>query len=476
MKKMKNKKSTKKKKTTSKKKIPNKKTKSKKKTKGKSVKKESAKKTSKKDKEIKETLNKIIDEITPEEKLINNHEKEIKNFINKIEKRIKKLNINAEVFLGGSFAKNTVVKKEKYDADIFIRFSKEYKNISKITKKILKGIKKQKVHGSRDYYRVRARKNFIIEVVPVLMINSPEEAENVTDLSYEHVNYINKKIKTKEILDEIKLAKSFCEANKYYGAESYINGFSGYALELLIIHYGSFLEFIKDMAKLKQGNQKLIIDIEKKYKNKNEIAFDLNQSKIQSPIILIDPTYKKRNSLAALSYETFENFKKTCKDFLEAQNKEKIKYFKKHKTNLKKVKKQSKKQDLNFILLEAKTNKQSGDIAGTKLSKFYKHLREEISKYFEIYNKGFNYDMKHSSKFFFVLKPKKEIIFMGPPVGDKENVKKFKKQHENVLQKRGRFYALEKVTNNPQEFIKNWKKSNKRKLKEMSIKKLKVLE
>ena len=37
---------------------------------------------------------------------------------------------------------------------------------------------------------------------------------------------------------------------------------------------------------------------------------NLNASKLNSPIILIDPTYKQRNTLAALSNETFENFKK----------------------------------------------------------------------------------------------------------------------------------------------------------------------
>ena len=58
-----------------------------------------------------------------------------------------------------------------------------------------------------------------------------------------------KKIKGK-ILDEIRLAKAFCHANGCYGAESYIKGFSGYALELLVYHYGSFQKFVKAITKL----------------------------------------------------------------------------------------------------------------------------------------------------------------------------------------------------------------------------------
>jgi tRNA nucleotidyltransferase (CCA-adding enzyme) len=93
----------------------------------------------------------------------------------------------------------------------------------------------------------------------VKKISKPKEAENITDLSYSHVNYIKKRIKNKKILDEIRIAKAFCYATNTYGAESYIGGFSGYAIELLVYHYGSFLKFIKAISKL--DGKKEIIDI-----------------------------------------------------------------------------------------------------------------------------------------------------------------------------------------------------------------------
>ena len=124
------------------------------------------------------------------------------------------------------------------------------------------------IHGSRDYLRIKISPSFFIEVIPAIKIKNPKEAENITDLSYSHVNYIKRKIKSQKILDEIKLAKVFCYANHCYGAESYINGFSGYGLELLIYYYGSFLKFIKTVSKIKE---KTVLDIEKDYKNKQEI-------------------------------------------------------------------------------------------------------------------------------------------------------------------------------------------------------------
>jgi len=65
----------------------------------------------------------------------------------------------------------------------------------------------------------------------------------------------------KKILDEIRIAKAFCYANNCYGAESYISGFSGYALELLVYHYKSFLKFIKSMVKLPNSPETCSISV-----------------------------------------------------------------------------------------------------------------------------------------------------------------------------------------------------------------------
>ena len=68
---------------------------------------------------------------------------------------------------------------------------------------------------------------------------------------------------------------------------------------------------------------------------------DLNSAKLNSPIILVDPTYKQRNALAALSDETFEKFKSACKKFLKNPS---LKSFEIKKTNLERVKVDAKKK------------------------------------------------------------------------------------------------------------------------------------
>ena len=417
---------------------------------------------------FKEVLERI--ELSPEE--MKKIKEKLENFLEKIKLEIKENSIGTEIFVGGSFAKKTIIKKDKYDIDIFLRFPKEYKDeLSSSTKKILSGIKNVLlVHGSRDYFRISKSKDLYFEIIPVLKVNNPKEAENITDLSYSHVKYINKKANPK-LLDEIRLAKAFCHANHSYGAESYVHGFSGYSLELLICHYGSFIKFAKAVSKT--GAEKLFIDIEKHYKNKQSILMDLNSSKLTSPIILIDPTYKQRNALAALSYETFEKFKKDCIKFIKNPS---IKSFEVQKTDLEKIKSNSRKNKNEFILIEAKTEKQKGDIAGSKLLKFYNYLSSEVEKLFLIKNKGFNYSGEKSARYFFVVKRKQEILFDGPNVNDEKNVKEFKKIHKGkIFIKNKRIHAKEKINFGIEMFLEDWKKKNQRRIKEMYVSELKIL-
>jgi len=356
-----------------------------------------------------------------------------------------------------------MIKKDVYEIDIFIRFDKKYKNknISDLTEKILMGGRNFiKIHGSRDYFKILLKNNLHLEIVPVIKILKPKEAENITDLSYSHVKYINKKIKNKKILNEIKIAKAFCYANKVYGAESYVRGFSGYSIELLINYYKGFLNFIKVMAK--QYKNKIIIDMEKSYKDKKEILLNINEAKLKSPIILIDPTFKQRNVLAALSNETFNKFREICKKFLRNPS---IDFFNEKKIDFNEIKEKFK----GAIFISIKTDKQEGDIAGAKLLKFYNHLCNEINKYFLIKNKGFEYNGQKIANFFLVAEPKKEILLTGPYLNDETNVKKFKLKHKSVFEKNGRIYAKEKYQKNLKNFINNWCERYYKKIKDMGI-------
>ncbi len=413
----------------------------------------------------------VLKDIEPSKKELDEIEINLNDFLDELNELIKKSGFEIEVFIGGSYAKRTLIRKGDYDIDIFLRFDKKIANdrISYITEKLLeKNWKIKKVHGSRDYFQVRIKDNLYFETIPVKKIKKPIEAENITDLSYSHVKYVRKKIKDKNLIKDIKLAKAFCHAKKCYGAESYINGFSGYGLELLVYNYGSFLKFINNIVKNKE--EKIIIDTEKQHKNKNEIMININSSKLESPIILIDPTNKYRNVLAALSKETLEKFKKDCTKFLKNPR---IKDFELEKIDFEKKRVFARKKKYDFIVIEARTNKQEGDVAGSKLLKFYNFISKEVEKFFNIKDKGFEYFEKDNCIFFFTAKRKDKIEMKGPKINDKKNVLKFKNKHKKTFKKKGRLYSTKKVDFNLKEFIDKIKKEDK--AKNMYIEKLKII-
>lgn len=410
----------------------------------------------------------VLQKINVEEDKQKFMQENLDRFLLKLNSRKRKLKIDVEFFVGGSFAKKTMIKKGVYDVDLFLRFNKKYpqENYSKLVKKILKftfGVKK--VKGSREYFQVKINNWFKIEVIPVRKISKSKEAENITDLSYSHVQYINKKVKQKKVIEGIKLAKAFTHAINVYGAESYIHGFSGYSLELLVYYYGSFEKMLKTLSK--PLSKKLVIDIENLYK-KGNVLLDMNGSKLESPIILVDPTLKERNVLAALSYEKFEIFQEKAREFLKKPS---IDFFKIKRIDLNLLKSNSLREGYEFIIIKTKTKKQSGDIAGTKLLKFHRTLVGEIDKFFEIKQEGFDYLDEKYGRNYFIVKRRNEILFTGPKENDKKHSLKFREEHKKVFVKSGKLYSKEKFNLTIKDFLEKWKIKNKRKIKEMYVSK-----
>lgn len=418
-------------------------------------------------KKINEVLKEALEEAKPSEKELADIVKKLNGFLDRLRINFDKFRIDAEIFVGGSFAKKTLIKKEKYDVDIFVRFDKKYADydISDLTYKALKetGSQIERIHGSRDYFKIDVEPWICFEIVPVMKVSNPKEAMNITDLSYYHVKYINKRLNGK-LADDVILAKSFCHANRVYGAESHIKGFSGYSLELLIQYYKGFMNFVKAIAK--SGDEKIIIDAEKHYKNKKQVLMDMNSSKLESPIILVDPTFKQRNALATLSSEVFNRFKAICKDFLKKPD---IKFFKLNYRDLKQVEKEARKKGYDFLLMRISTKVQKGAVAGSKLLKFYNLLANTICKYFDIKEKEFYYKNEQNAICFFIAKNKGELEIKGPPMDKAEEVKNFRKKHKKTFVKNKIVYARERIKSNLKKFVIDWDLKNSEITKSMYI-------
>lgn len=433
------------------------------------------------DSKVKSILDKVLQDIKPGKQelgIINNM---ADRFILLVGRELKKQRISAEAFIGGSLAKGTLLRRERYDIDIFVRFNyKRYsaqdKKLSSILEKIIKKVflkfklasrekkensryKFEKVHGSRDYFCIKFYNKkiglILFEIIPVLAINKPTEARNVTDLSFFHVNHIKKQISKKpKIIDEILLAKAFCYAHNCYGAESHIRGLSGYALEVLLIYYGNFINFIKAAvfwARNLEAGKKRIIDPSKHYKRTGDVLLELNEAKLISPIVLIDPTYQIRNIAAAVSPETLNKLIQACKEF---RKKPSLDSFKQQEINIKNLEKTAKRKKAMLCIVEAKTSKIKEDIAAAKLVKFFNFLVYLLERNdFKIMQKEIKFEKqkgKQKGLLFLIYKkpePCARVLIEGPPAKLAEHAKQFKQKYKKTFSRGNRIcaYASRKI-------------------------------
>ncbi|MFA5142462.1 MAG: CCA tRNA nucleotidyltransferase [Candidatus Woesearchaeota archaeon] len=353
-------------------------------------------------------------------------EHRIKPVLDKLNAAILKSRISADAIVGGSVAKGTYLPK--FDCDIFVRFDMKYvdKSISDLLEKILSVFPKvERVHGSRDYFKF-VSSGVEYEIIPVLHIDNAESAHNVTDVSPLHVTWVKKHING--MGDDVVLAKLFCKAQGTYGAESYINGFSGYMLEILVIHYGGFIGFLQGISKWKP---KHVIDHSKFYANHEDVFSKMNKAKIESPLILIDPVQKDRNAASALSHENFAKMILAAKNYLSSPS---VSYFKKVEFSLALIKKKAKECSGELVLVELSLETGKRDVVGSKIVKCFEHLRSELEKNeFKIIDCGWHWEKK--ALLWYIAYPKelpKLRSHQGPMVySSTEDIKRFMDKHKS---------------------------------------------
>ncbi|MDD5182387.1 MAG: CCA tRNA nucleotidyltransferase [Candidatus Nanoarchaeia archaeon] len=332
---------------------------------------------------------KVLKQIVPTEAEIDKLNTVI-NFAKKaVEDELKKQSLDADVVVGGSIGKNTWLR-ETHDVDIFVRFSTKYPETSLggLLGNIIKSVfpTAKITHGSRDYYQL-CYKGYDFDFVPVLKIDKAEFAKNSMDASPFHIAYVRNHSRINNIADQIRLFKAFAKAQGVYGAESYISGLSGYVSELLVIKYGGFLNMLEAFENLQP---KILIDIEKHYGDANDVFKLFSESKLSSPMIVIDPVMKARNAAAAMNYKTFSVLLFAIRKFLREPSEE---FFVQKPQKITALEAVSRKRGTLFIKKEVKQTEEKDDIFFSKLKKKVSQIHSELERQgIEVYDYGFLHD------------------------------------------------------------------------------------
>lgn len=417
-------------------------------------------------------MNELLEELKKEWRPSNKEASEVEGiaaaFVRKLDASLRKARISAKPVVGGSGAKGTWLRG-MHDIDVFVCFDYgKYKGKSGELSEFLAAAmrkafpKHERLHGSRDYFRT-ANQGYNFEVIPILNITRASQALNITDVSLLHSGWVNKKIsKNKAVADDIRLTKAFCRAQRAYGAESYVRGFSGYACEVLTAYYGSFLQLITAAAtkwkKQIPSGKKIIVDAERHYKGKDPLS-ELNQAKVQSELIVIDPVQKDRNATAALSSEVLEKFVDAAAEFTRKPAKS---FFEKQEVTVEKLRQKAKGKKLTVV--EAKPLPGKEDVVGAKLVKAFEHVLLQLKeKGFAVAESGWEWDKsrKGNAMFWYVMRkgaPEPELR-CGPPLSNKQHADNFRKEHagkggRKIFEKGGRLYAkIERAYRQPQQLI-----------------------
>ncbi len=242
-----------------------------------------------------EVLDKVKDklEISEEERAkINELVKEI---LEVLENKRKELGIEALIEVQGSFAHDTWLKEDK-DIDIFILGRSD--NIIEDALKLAKYSFPNHIERYAEHPFITVPyKGYNFDIVPAYLIEKGEKIRTAADRTRLHTSYLLEVLNDK-LRKEIRLLKLFLKTLDLYGAEIKVGGLSGYLCELLIIHYGSFMNLVRSSLEWKP--YKVIIG---DWKGRPE------------PIVVVDPVDPNRN--VASSFKKFDLFKFGCLLFLE---------------------------------------------------------------------------------------------------------------------------------------------------------------
>ncbi len=286
----------------------------------------------------------------------------------KIKKTLQDANIQAKIELIGSLSRDTWISGNM-DIDIFVILPYESTlSPEDLLKEIKKGIKLNwiKKH-SKHPYLYAVTDGIVLEILPSYEFKPGREIRSAVDRSPRHKQFIKQNLPVGSN-DEVRLLKQFMKGTETYGAEIKVHGFSGYLVELLIIHNdGKFLNVLKNANQL----------LDAKIAFQKNFAIDTKKFK-DDTFVLIDPIDENRNVASAVKKQTLANFIAAAQNYLKNPSKD---FFFPKQIKITKQKLQFMRESpLNICAIFHKEPKLADDILWGQLRRFEKSLLKYLDK------------------------------------------------------------------------------------------------
>ncbi len=261
---------------------------------------------------IKNIKKEVLKKVLPDKE----EQKRASKIANKIKKEVTKIaknyDLECEVTIEGSFAKNTWLKKEA-DIDIFMQVPKtlekrQLRNIClDVARASVKNFPIIERYAEHPYIETSID-GYTINIVPCYKCESNQWISAVDRTPF-HTEYMKNRLND-NLRNEIRIIKKFMKATGTYSAEIKVGGFSGMLCEILVLFYGSFDNLLHSASDWKD---KEIIDIENFYDGSVSEILDL----FNEPLIVIDPVDRNRNVASAVTEQKLWEFVSASRAFID---------------------------------------------------------------------------------------------------------------------------------------------------------------
>ncbi|MFP3984488.1 MAG: CCA tRNA nucleotidyltransferase [Candidatus Bathyarchaeia archaeon] len=377
---------------------------------------------------LEKILSKVLKKTTPnlEEKT------QVLALAKTLEKKVKdaaeKENLDVEIRVEGSVAKNTWLK-ESPDIDIFIRIPSTVPREAfgttylKIAKEATAGAEQIERFAEHPYLEA-VLDGIRVNIVPCYQAKKGKW-KSATDRTPFHTDYV-KRLLNEKLCGEVRLLKRFMKGIGVYGAEIRIGGFSGYLCELLVLFYGSFLQTLKAASNWKTP---IFIDL-KGYYNGRERELKLI---FEDALVMVDPVDKGRNAASAVRKTRLDEFVAASRAILEDPREDFFYPSETEPFQPKELLQVMKSRGSCFIFIQCGKVETVPDVLWGQLYKSQRSLRNLAEQHdFKIIRDAVWSDEKNLNMFLLEtehqhLPPLKKHL--GPPLDKRAACKKFLKKH-----------------------------------------------
>jgi tRNA nucleotidyltransferase (CCA-adding enzyme) len=262
---------------------------------------------------LEEICAQVLKRVNPSESERKKVQELAKKLTEKVEKAAKERQLEAEVRVEGSVAKNTWLR-DCPEIDVFMQVpaatpKEAFGTVClEIAKKATEGYRQIERFAEHPYLEAIADDNIYVNIVPCYKVKQGKWI-SATDRTPFHTDYV-KPLLDEKMSQEVRLLKRFMKGVGVYGAEIKVGGFSGYLCELLVLNYGSFAEVLRSAADWKD---RTAIDYQKHYEKVDDA-----KKIFEDPLVMVDPVDKGRNVAAAVRKERYDELIAASRAFLKA--------------------------------------------------------------------------------------------------------------------------------------------------------------